>query len=185
MGKTRALQNLVQERPDHPLPMLQILGSICEILYLVRDLLEILRQRHPSLHGHEDIQTVCNIEGIWNFQVKIWLRLYLKYNRTKIISAFNSDSENPDAPLSQTQHELVFKNQPPLSGGVAKRELLGKSKKKITSISNMPRNYSESAQVKRLRLMAQHHLDRAHRAITKAGAALPASVVSSCSSHKH
>ena len=29
---------------------------ICEILYLVRDLLEIIRQRHPSLHGHEDIQ---------------------------------------------------------------------------------------------------------------------------------
>jgi hypothetical protein len=28
-------------------------------------------------------------------------------------------------PASQTQHELVFKNQPPLPGGVAKRELLG------------------------------------------------------------
>jgi len=28
-------------------------------------------------------------------------------------------------PASQTQHELVFKNQPPLPGEVAKRELLG------------------------------------------------------------
>jgi hypothetical protein len=45
--------------------------------------------------------------------------------------------------------------------------------KYIASIAGMPRNYSECAQVKRLRLVAQHHLDRAHRAITKAGAALP------------
>ncbi len=45
--------------------------------------------------------------------------------------------------------------------------------KYVSSISNMPRNYSESAQVKRLRLIAQYHLDRVHTAITKAGAALP------------
>ena len=35
----------------------------------------------------------------------------------------------------------------------------------------MLRNYSEGAQVKRLRL-AQHHLERAHPAIMKAGGAL-------------
>ncbi len=45
--------------------------------------------------------------------------------------------------------------------------------KYISSISNMPRNYSEGAQVKPLRLLAQHHLNRAHRALMKAGGALP------------
>ena len=45
--------------------------------------------------------------------------------------------------------------------------------KYIASIVGMPRNYSECAQVKRLRITAQHHLDRANRAITKAGPALP------------
>jgi hypothetical protein len=45
--------------------------------------------------------------------------------------------------------------------------------KYISSISNMSRNYSEGAQVKRLRLLAQHHLNRAHRAIMKAGGTLP------------
>ena len=45
--------------------------------------------------------------------------------------------------------------------------------KYISSIAAMPRNYSENAQVKRLRLLAQHHLDRVNRAIVKAGPALP------------
>ena len=62
----------------------------------------------------------------------------------------------------------VLSDNPGLLAGADKHR-----DKYVSSISNMPRNYSESAQVKRLRLIAQHHLDRAHRAITKAGAALP------------
>ena len=62
----------------------------------------------------------------------------------------------------------VLSDNPGLLAGADKHR-----DKYISSISNMPRNYSEGAQVKRLRLLAQHHLDRAHRAIMKAGGALP------------
>lgn len=43
----------------------------------------------------------------------------------------------------------------------------------VLSIAAMPRNYSESAQLRRLRLLAQHQLDRAAAAITRAGNNLP------------
>ena len=64
-------------------------------------------------------------------------------------------------------NSVLADNPSLLSGADRQRD------KYIASIAGMPRNYSECAQVKRLRLVAQHHLDRAHRAITKAGAALP------------